>query len=75
MSGPDEVRRCPVCAGPIEGVTTIMELTAEQVLGRDGPPEAIPDGAGYAFYIAPCSHPATLLQLREAGIEAERFER
>ncbi len=74
MSGLDELRRCPVCAGPITSVTTVMELTAEQVRGRDQPPTAIPDGAGYAFYLEPCGHPATLLQLREAGIEAERFE-
>jgi hypothetical protein len=29
---------------------------------------------GYAFYVEPCGHPATLLQLREAGVEVERFE-
>lgn len=74
MSGPDEVRGCPVCAGPIISMTTVMELTAEQVRGRDRPPTAIPDGAGSAFYLEPCGHPVTLLQLREAGIEAERFE-
>lgn len=74
MSARDDVHRCPVCARPVESVTTVMELTAEQALGRDRPPTAIPDGAGYAFSLEPCGHPATLLQLREAGIEAERFE-
>jgi hypothetical protein len=71
---PDGGRRCPVCAGPIEDVITIMELRAEHLVGRDKPPEAIPDGASYGFYVEPCGHPATLLQLREAGIEIERFE-
>jgi hypothetical protein len=74
MPGLDELPACPMCAGPITSVTTIIELTAEQVLGRDGPPTAIPHGAGFAFYIEPCGHPATLLQLREVGIEAEQFE-
>jgi hypothetical protein len=70
MGGP----RCLVYAGPIEDVVTIMALTADQVVGRDRPPEAIPDGADYALYVEPCGLPATLLQLREAGVEVERFE-
>jgi len=74
VSEPDGWRRCPVCASWIEDVATIMELTAEHLVGRDEPPEAIPDGARYAFYVEPCGHEATLLQLREAGIEVERFE-
>jgi hypothetical protein len=71
---PDGWRRCPVCAGWIEAVDIIMVLTAEHVAGRDRMPDAIPDGAEYDFFIAPCGHQATLLQLREAGVEIERFE-
>jgi hypothetical protein len=63
-----------VCASTIEYVTTIMELTAEHLVGRNRAAEAIPDGARYAFYVHPCGHEATLLPLREAGIEIERFE-
>ena len=73
MSARDE-HWCPVCARPVESVTTVMELTAEQMPGSDRPPTAIPDGAGYDFSLQPCGHPVTLLQLRRAGIEAERFE-
>ena len=74
MPGLDKLGKCPKCAGPIASVTTVMALTAEHVRGSDSPPTAIPDGAEYAFYVEPCGHPATLLQLRTAGIEAERFE-
>ncbi|WP_326550169.1 hypothetical protein [Micromonospora sp. NBC_01813] len=71
---PDSWHRCPVCVGPIEDVSTVIELTAEHMVGRDLPPEAIPDGARYGFYVEPCGHEATILQLREVGIEVERFE-
>ncbi len=52
--------RCPVCAGPIKAVDTVMELTAEHIVGRAGPAgvaeltqvgDVVVEGAGVA-----CGH-------------------
>ena len=74
MSRPDQQRGCPQCGTPITSVTTFFAMTAEQVLARSGPPSGIPDGADPTYVVSPCGHEASLTQLREAGIEAERFE-
>lgn len=72
----DTYRRCTACGGRITGVGTVMAIPAAILIERyrDGPPTGIPDGADAAFYVQPCGHQMTLLQLRGAGIEVERFE-
>lgn len=70
-------RKCPVCGGTISAVGTVMALSAETVIARylDGPPKGVPDDALDVDRIAdPCGHRLTLIQLREAGIEVERYE-
>jgi hypothetical protein len=76
MSGDTRRGRCATCGDQITGVGTIMAIPAAIVIERypDGPPTGIPDGAEAAYFVEPCDHWMTLLQLREAGLEVERYE-
>lgn len=69
--------RCSTCREPIKGLIRLMTLSAATALRfRNAPPEAIPhDAIDVTWTIEPCGHWMTLIQLREAGIEAERYER
>ncbi|MEV7264014.1 hypothetical protein AB0N38_10725 [Micromonospora aurantiaca] len=71
----DPRRRCAVCGEPFRDVVTMLFLPREVVQRyQDGPPLAIPDGGNAKFMVRPCGHEMTLLQLREAGVEPERYE-
>jgi hypothetical protein len=69
--------RCSTCSKPITGLIRLMTLSAAAALRfRDAPPEFIPDDAiDVTWTVEPCGHWMNLIQLREAGIEAERYER
>lgn len=70
----DPRQRCAVCGEPFEQVMTLMIVPREVVMRYpDGPPEGLPDGATAKFSVEPCGHAMTLLQLREAGVEVERY--
>lgn len=68
---------CPRCNEPITGVATMTTLSAATILARyqDAPPTAVPDDAlSVSRIVEPCGHEVSLVQLREAGIEIERYE-
>lgn len=69
--------RCTTCGTTITAVGRMMTLTAKTVLERypTAPPRGIPDDALDVTWIAePCYHEMTLIELREAGIEVDRYE-
>ncbi|GIG93156.1 hypothetical protein [Plantactinospora endophytica] len=68
--------RCATCTAPIKGLIRLMTLSAATALRfRDAPPDFIPnDAIDVTWTVEPCGHWMNLLQLREAGIEAERYE-